>query len=103
MRMKKMLATSMRLFQMMKRPQLGLAIGLSITILLVNAPGNAAYIKGRPIIITGGQIGQGYLWGETASGLGEHRGVDFPYVTGTHVYSIADGTVKDLAEGYPNN
>jgi hypothetical protein len=31
-----------------------------------------------------------------------HRGVDFPYGTGTPVYAIASGTVMDLREDYVN-
>lgn len=76
-----------------------LILGLSVLVLLIVLTAQGAYINRRPITDTGGRIHQGYLWGEN----GVHEGLDFPYLTGTDVYAIADGTVVDLDEDYDNN
>ena len=34
--------------------------------------------------------------------LVRHKGIDFPYLTGTHVYAVANGTVVDIASNYQN-
>jgi len=51
----------------------------------------------RPIQTTGGKVNQFYLYGETF-GLNQHRGIDFPYATGTDVYAVADGEVVAVRE-----
>lgn len=76
-----------------------LILGVSVLLPLLVLTAEGAYINDRPITDTGGRIHQGYLWG----GNGVHEGVDFPYLTGTDVYAIADGTVVDLNESFDNN
>jgi murein DD-endopeptidase MepM/ murein hydrolase activator NlpD len=74
-------------------------------IFIVSGIGLAAYRIGRPIADGGGVINQGYLYGEEATVNGtlvRHKGIDFSYLTGTHVYAVADGTVVDIANGYQN-
>lgn len=56
----------------------------------------------RPITTTGGKIDQLYLYGEQ-SGTSLHRGVDFPYNTGTAVYAAHAGRIVALRENLPDN
>lgn len=61
----------------------------------------AAYRVRRPITSDGGIINQFYLYGEQV-GNNQHRGIDFPYSTGTAVYAVADGAVVGLRESITN-
>lgn len=57
-----------------------------LLLLLMPIPSLASYrTTSRPITTTGGKIDQLYLYGEIF-GTAEHRGIDFPYLTGTKVY-----------------
>lgn len=65
----------------------------------------ADYQIQRPIIDTGGRIDQTYLWGDKILLNGNtiyHKGVDFPYTTGTQVYAIANSSVVQLIESRQN-
>ena len=61
-------------------------------------PASAAVQVHRPIVYDGGRINQHYLWGEDS-----HRGVDFSYATGTNVYAVADGVVRQIRESVPDD
>jgi len=77
----------------------------SLLLVAIVLRAGAALRVQRPILDGGGTINQGYLWMEYDDFGGWHRGVDFGYVTGTHVYATANGTVRDLEEShwYPGN
>ena len=77
----------------------------------------AAYQVQRPITVDGGQVYQGYLYGEvyvwptatpgatpapTPRPTLVHHGVDFGYDTGTAVYAVAEGEVRDYREDVDN-
>ena len=62
-----------------------------LLILILAGTGLAAYRIGRPIMLGGGVIDQTYLYGEEATVNGvlvRHKGIDFTYPTGTHVYAV---------------
>ena len=72
-----------------------------VIILCIVSVTYAAYSIRRPITNNGGIINQFYLYGEQ-DGNNQHRGVDFPYSTGTAVYAVSDGTVVGLRENIAN-
>lgn len=84
-------------------------VGLIIfaCVLFVTTYVNAAYQVQRPIANTGGKINQLYLWGESTTINGgtpvSHKGIDFPYGTGTQVYATDDGTVVQIRQNWAND
>ncbi|HJS28337.1 MAG TPA: M23 family metallopeptidase, partial [Anaerolineales bacterium] len=81
-----------------------------LLLLLLPGPldGEAAVRVQRPIVLSGGQVNQSYLWAEETILGGnsvKHRGLDFGYpaVLGTNVFAIADGIVRDKEEALPDN
>jgi Peptidase family M23 len=90
--------------------RLVLILPLVLLLLLLSGPlaGEAAVRIRRPLIFFGGQINQGYLWGEETVQSGQtytHRGIDFGYpaILGTNIYAVADGVVRDKVENLPDN
>ena len=80
-----------------------IGLALFLILFLFAEDGYSAYRVSRPIILTGGKIYQYYLWGEGATINGVfriHKGIDFIYGTGTHVYAIASGIVVDFKENF---
>lgn len=92
------------------RFRLALVLLLVLLLLLLTGhlAGEAAVRVRRPILLSGGQINQSYLWGEETVLGGQtytHRGIDFGYpaVLGTNIYAVADGIVRDKVENLPDN
>ena len=74
-------------------------ISATLLTLVLVAIGETAHQVERPI--SNGVVDQTYLW--SVPGIGtNHRGIDFPYNTGTTVHAVADGVVVDLEETRDN-
>ncbi len=58
-----MIPDAITLDRHIKLNRVRIVAGLSLLVLLIVVIVEAAYVKGRPITQTGGQIDQGYLWG----------------------------------------